>query len=114
MAVGVKNSTGTTQTQDYNLGRGVLYIAALDGTTGLPGPYRDLGNAPSFALNVSVEELIHQSSRASPGGGTAGRAICTCRFVLVTVPDFSAKADAGRITSAKLAVSVRKMSCTTR
>lgn len=64
MAVGVSNSTGTTQTQDYNLGRGVIYIAALDGSTGLPGPYRDLGNAPSFSLNVSVEELIHQSSRA--------------------------------------------------
>ncbi len=63
MAVGVGNSTGTTQTQDYNLGRGIIYLSALDGTTGLPESYRDLGNAPSFALSIDVEELIHKSSR---------------------------------------------------
>ena len=43
-----------------------------------------------------------------------GRPICTCRLVLVKVPHFSACAEAGRITSACQAVSVRKMSCTTR
>lgn len=64
MAVGVTNSSGTTQTADYNLGRGIIYIAELDGTSGLPLDYRDLGNAPSFALSVDVEELVHQSSRA--------------------------------------------------
>lgn len=64
MAVGVSNSTGTTQTADYNLGRGIIYIAELDSITGLPKEYRDLGNAPSFSLSIDVEELIHQSSRA--------------------------------------------------
>jgi hypothetical protein len=63
MAVGVGNSTGTTQTQDYNLGRGIIYLSQLDGTSGLPVEYRDLGNAPSFSLSLDVEELIHQSSR---------------------------------------------------
>jgi len=63
MAVGVGNATGTTQTQDYNLGRGIIYLSALDATTGLPEDYRDLGNAPSFSLSVDVEELVHKSSR---------------------------------------------------
>ena len=36
------------------------------------------------------------------------------RSVLLTVPVFSGQAEAGRITSASQAVSVRKMSCTTR
>lgn len=63
MAVGVSNSTGTTQTADYNLGRGRVYISELDSSTGLPLSYRDLGNCPAFSLSVDVEELIHQSSR---------------------------------------------------
>ena len=36
----------------------------------------------------------------SPGGEMAGRPIWTWRLVLVTVPVFSAHADAGKITSA--------------
>ena len=36
------------------------------------------------------------------------------RSVLLTVPVFSGHADAGSTTSASQAVSVRKMSCTTR
>lgn len=63
MAVGVKNSTGTTQTDDYNLGRGVLMISQLDSSTGRPIEYRDLGNAPAFSLGIDIEELLHQSSR---------------------------------------------------
>tara|TARA_R110002096_G_scaffold77443_2_gene182353 strand:- start:1651 stop:2505 length:855 start_codon:yes stop_codon:yes gene_type:complete len=63
MAVGVSNNTGTTQTADYNLGRGIIFISPLDTTTGLPVDYRDLGNAPSFSLSIDVEELVHQSSR---------------------------------------------------
>ena len=43
-----------------------------------------------------------------------GRAICTRRSVLVKVPAFSAKAEAGSTTSAWKAVSVRNRSCTTR
>ena len=44
----------------------------------------------------------------------ASRTRCTRRSVLVNVPLFSAKLTAGRTTSANWAVSVRKMSCTTR
>ena len=58
--------------------------------------------------------MIHQSCRASPGSGSAARPICTWRLVFVTVPFFSGQAEAGRTTSAYFAVSVRKMSCTTR
>jgi len=64
MAVGVSNSAGTNRVQDYNLGRGILYASELDATTGLPVGYRDLGNCPSFALSVDIEELIHRSSRS--------------------------------------------------
>ena len=58
--------------------------------------------------------MICQSARASPGGSSTLRPICTRRSVFVYVPSFSMKDVAGRITSANSAVSVRKMSCTTR
>lgn len=58
-----KNLTGKPNTQDYFLGRGVVYLAPLDTSTGLPGAYRDLGNCPAFAIQVESEELLHQSSR---------------------------------------------------
>ena len=44
----------------------------------------------------------------------AARPICTVRSVLVKLPVFSAKLEAGSTTSANAAVSVRKRSCTTR
>ena len=56
---------------------------------------------------------IHRSCRACPGRASAARPICTVRSVLVKLPVFSAKAEAGSTTSARQAVSVRKMSCTT-
>ena len=46
--------------------------------------------------------------------GITGRPICTRRSVFVYVPTFSKNDDAGRMTSANSAVSVRKMSCTAR
>lgn len=57
------NITGLPQTEDYNLGRGTVYFALLDGTTKLPISYRDLGNAPEFSIAVETETLEHQSSR---------------------------------------------------
>ena len=42
------NTTGLANPNDLNLGRGIIYAAAIDSTTGLPGAYRDLGNAPAF------------------------------------------------------------------
>lgn len=56
------NTTGTANTNDYNLGRGIVYFAPL--TNGLPGAYRDLGNAPEFNISVEVETQEHTSSRA--------------------------------------------------
>lgn len=57
------NETGLPNTDDYNLGRGILYFAPLD-TDGTPLGYRDLGNAPEFSISVETETLEHQSSRA--------------------------------------------------
>ncbi len=58
--------------------------------------------------------MIFQSSRAWHGGSKAFRTRWTRRSVLVNVPSFSAKEAPGRTTSASSAVSVRKMSWTTR
>ena len=57
------NTTGVPNTNDYNLGRGIVYFSLLD-TNGLPtGGYRDLGNAPEFNVSFETETLEHQSSR---------------------------------------------------
>lgn len=55
-------STGQPNSDSYNLGRGALYFADIDATTGLPGAYRHLGNAPAFSITVDSETLEHQSS----------------------------------------------------
>ena len=55
------NSTGLPNTDDYNLGRGKVFFASL--TAGIPGAYRDLGNAPEFNISIESETLEHQSSR---------------------------------------------------
>ncbi len=67
-----------------------------------------------YPMRPAMSQTIRQSSRASPGGSTALRTRCTRRSVFVKVPSFSAKQAEGSTTSASRAVSVRKMSCTTR
>lgn len=57
------NTTGKPNTQDYSLGRGILYIAELDANQ-LPVNYRDLGNCPQFTITVESEQLEHLSSRS--------------------------------------------------
>lgn len=59
------NLTGAPNTQDYVLGRGVIYLAKIDPATGLPDAdgFRDLGNAPEFNITVNTEDLRHQNSR---------------------------------------------------
>jgi len=57
---------------------------------------------------------MSRSGRACPGGSTAFSDKCTVRSTLVKVPVFSAHVAAGSTTSASCAVSVRKMSCTTK
>lgn len=56
-----RNTTGIPNTQDYNLGRGIVYFAPL--VDNLPGAYRDLGNAPEFNISIETETVEHQSSR---------------------------------------------------
>lgn len=56
------NLTGQPNVQNYELGRGKLYLGDLD-SSDVPGPYRDLGNAPKFSYKVTSTELEHQSSR---------------------------------------------------
>lgn len=58
------NTTGTPNTADYLLGRGIISFSAIDGTTGLPSTgYRDLGNCPDFTITLTVETFEHKSSR---------------------------------------------------
>lgn len=57
------NTTGTANTNDYVVGRGIVRLARLDATTGLPLGFLDLGNAPQFKINMTTEELKHFSSR---------------------------------------------------
>ena len=54
------NLTGQPNTDDYNLGRGVVYFATLDSATERPKSYRDMGNAPEFNITVTVEDVRHQ------------------------------------------------------
>ncbi len=58
------NLTGAPNTRDYTLGRGRVRFATLT-AAGIPDAsgFRDLGNAPEFAINITVEDLRHQSSR---------------------------------------------------
>ena len=61
------NTTGLPNTEDYNLGRGIVYFAPLSSvidSLNLPLGYRDLGNAPEFSISLETETLEHQSSRS--------------------------------------------------
>jgi hypothetical protein len=55
------NTTGQANTDDYNVGRGKVYLATLD-SNGIPQGYRFLGNAPEFNISMEAETLTHQSS----------------------------------------------------
>jgi hypothetical protein len=57
------NTTGEANTNDYVLGRGIVRLALLHSTTGLPLGFRDLGNCPQFTITMTTEELKHFSSR---------------------------------------------------
>jgi len=50
-------------TDNYTLGKGVIYFNRKNFTTGLYEGERDLGNAPDFSFNFSLEKLEHFSSR---------------------------------------------------
>ncbi len=50
-------------TDNYTLGKGVVFFDQKNQTTGLYMGERDLGNAPAFAFNTAIEKLDHYSSR---------------------------------------------------
>lgn len=56
------NTTGKTNTQHYNLGRGQIFAALLDAND-RPEAYEFLGNAPAFAVNVESENFVHFNSQ---------------------------------------------------
>ena len=56
------NPAGTANPDDYNLGRGKVFLASLDANNH-PIEYRDLGNAAEFNVSIETEKLEHQSSR---------------------------------------------------
>ncbi len=60
------NTSGLPDTGDYALGRGVIYMAEIDTSTGLPNSdgWLDLGNAPQINLSIEEETLEHRSSRS--------------------------------------------------
>jgi hypothetical protein len=47
----------------YTLGKGILSVGEWSGTTP-PGGYTDIGNCPSFEVEVTEESLDHYSSRS--------------------------------------------------
>jgi len=56
------NDTGTLDTGDYVLGRGILYLSEqTDKTKGKS--FRDVGNTTEFNLSITEETLEHTSSR---------------------------------------------------
>ncbi len=50
-------------TDNYQLGKGVVYFNRKDLVLGTYTGERDLGNAPSFSFNIALEKLEHFSSR---------------------------------------------------
>lgn len=48
---------------NYMIGKGILTIAELNATTGLPGTYTDLGNCPKFEFETNEQAVTHTSSR---------------------------------------------------
>lgn len=61
----MRNLTGLPDPGDYTLGRGRLYFADIDATTGLPDAngFRFMGNCPEFNVSITAEKLEHKSSQ---------------------------------------------------
>jgi hypothetical protein len=53
-------------TDNYVIGKGIMYIGEWSGSTPpvYPGGYNEMGNCPSIEVEPSVERLPHYSSRA--------------------------------------------------
>lgn len=59
------NTTGLATPGDYYLGRGKLFYATVDSSTGKPDTdgWRYLGNCPEFNMTLERETLEHESSQ---------------------------------------------------
>lgn len=59
------NETGTYKTTDIVLGRGILYVADLNPTTGLPadGGWEDMGSVIEVNETITTEKFEHFNSR---------------------------------------------------
>lgn len=57
------NTTGTPNTEDYTLGRGIVYLSELDANLRPTGGWRDVGNSPDFTTTTNADTLDHYSSR---------------------------------------------------
>lgn len=64
-----RNQTGKPDSKDYLLGRACVFVSELDGVTGLPEAYRQLGNTPNLSVSVDIEELVHRASHCQQFGG---------------------------------------------
>ena len=56
-------AASSPSTDNYTLGKGIVYFDKKNATTGLYEGERDLGNAPAFSFSIAVEKLEHYSSR---------------------------------------------------
>lgn len=56
-------ATNSPSTDNYQLGKGVVYFNRKDQATGLYKGERDLGNAPAFSFSAALDKLEHYSSR---------------------------------------------------
>lgn len=63
----MRNTSGVSDPKYYKLGKGIVYIAAINAVTGLPGAWRDVGNAPAFGTTIATTTLKHVSSRSGIG-----------------------------------------------
>ena len=50
-------------TENFTLGKGILYFDKLNQVSGLYEGERDLGNAPEVSFSIDLEKLPHYSSR---------------------------------------------------
>lgn len=71
------NATGRPKKTDMLLGRACIFLAELD-SSGVPGPYRPVGNVPDLTVSVDTEELTHRSSFCKAFGG----AVIDARIVI--------------------------------
>lgn len=84
------NTTGTPTTNDYWIGRGILYLAELNADD-TPKSFKDVGNVPELTLSVDSETFDHFSSRA--GLKVLDKSIvieqtATTAFILENIKDF--------------------------